>query len=189
MFFRIMPGRIFIYSEDTVKEEDKSYILQRSKELGQSVKFREQRYADERNKYEKPLAFISHDSRDKENIAGPLAIELHKLMCPVWYDEYSLKVGHSLREQIERGLKECKKCIIILTPNYLSNQGWGKKEYDSVFTRELIEKQNIVLPVWHDVSVADIYQYSPSLADRVALQWSAGKEEVARKLKHAIEAE
>ncbi|MBI4644730.1 MAG: toll/interleukin-1 receptor domain-containing protein [Deltaproteobacteria bacterium] len=110
-------------------------------------------------------------------------------MCPVWYDEYSLKVGYSPREQIEKGLKECKKCILILTPNYLTNEGWGKKEFDSVFTRELVEKQNIVLPVWHNVSVADIYQYSPSLADRVALHWSEGFEEVARKLKHAIETE
>jgi len=183
----LFTGRVFIYSEDNIRDEDKRYILQRSKELGQSVIFREQHYADERNKYEKPLAFISHDSRDKENIAGPLAIQLQQLMCPVWYDEYSLKVGGSLRQQIERGLKECKKCILILTPNYLSNQGWAKKEFDSVFTREIIEKQNVVLPIWHNVSVNDIYQFSPSLADRVALQWSEGVEVVSRKLKREIE--
>jgi hypothetical protein len=184
----VFTGRIYIYSEDDVSEEDKKYIKQRSEELGQSVKFREQRYADERNKFEKPLGFISHDSKDKIEIASPLAMQLKKLICPVWYDEYSLKVGHSLREQIEKGLKECKKCILILTPNYLSNEGWGKKEFNSVFTRELIEKQNVVLPVWHNVSAREIYEYSPSLADRVALNWSAGVEEVARKLKHAIEA-
>ena len=183
----IFTGRIFIYSEDNIAEKDKNYILKHGKELGQSIKFREQRYANERNKFEKPLAFISHDSRDKNDIAGPLAMQLQKLMCPVWYDEYSLNVGQSLREQIERGLKECRKCILLLTPNYLTNKGWGKKEFDSVFTRELIEKQNVVLPVWHNVSPEEIYEYSPSLADRVALQWSIGVEEVARKLKIAIE--
>ena len=104
----VFTGRIFIYSEDDIKDEDKAYIKARSKELGQSIKFREQIYADERNKFEKPLGFISHDSRDKIEIAGPLAMQLQKFMCPVWYDEYSLKVGHSLREQIEKGLKECK---------------------------------------------------------------------------------
>lgn len=184
----IFTGRIFIYSEDYVKDEDKTYIKQRSKELGQSIKFREQSYAEGRNKFEKPLGFISHDSRDKSEIAGPLAMQLQKFMCPVWYDEYSLKIGHSLREQIEKGIKECKKCILILTPNYISNEGWGKKEFDSVFTRELIEKQNVVLPVWHNVTAKEIYEYSPSLADRVALNWNLGVEEVARKLKHAIEA-
>lgn len=185
----VFTGRIYIYSEDDISNEDKNYIHQRSKELGQSVKFRERSYAYERNKREKPLAFVSHDSRDKQDIASPLAMQLQKYMCPVWYDEYSLKVGHSIREQIEKGLKECKKCILILTPNYLSNEGWGKREFDSVFTREMIEKQNVVLPVWHNVSPADIYEYSPSLADRVALQWNTGVEDVARKLKQAIEAD
>lgn len=184
----VFTGRIYIYSEDYLTEENKKYINQRSKELGQSVKLREQFYAEGRNKFEKPLGFISHDSRDKLEIAGPLAMQLQKFMCPVWFDEYSLKVGQSLRGQIEKGLKECKKCILILTPNYLSNEGWGKKEFDSIFTRELIEKENVVLPVWHKVSAKDIYEYSPSLADRVALNWNAGVEEVARKLKHAIEA-
>jgi hypothetical protein len=40
-------------------------------------------------------------------------------MITVWYDEFSLKVGDSLRESIEKGIKECKKCILILTQNYL----------------------------------------------------------------------
>ena len=56
-----------------------------------------------------------------------------------------------------------------------------------MFTRELIENQNIVLPVWHRVSPKEVYQYSPSLADKVALHWSEGVEKVARKLKHAME--
>lgn len=181
-------GRIFIYSEDPIKEEDKGYIKKTAEASGYNVKFREQLYADERNKYEKPLAFITHDSRDKKEIAGPLAIQLQKFMCPVWYDEYSLNVGDSLRDQIEKGIKECHKCVLLLTPNYLSNEGWGKKEFDSVFTRELIENENVILPVWNEVAAKDIYEYSPSLADRVAVQWDEGVEEVARKLKRAIEA-
>lgn len=180
-------GRIYIYSEDTVKEEDKKYTRVRAEELGQNIKFREQSYADFRNKHEKPLAFISHDSRDKESVASPLALQLQKFVCPVWYDEYSLKIGGSLREQIEKGLKECRKCILILTPNYLSNEGWGKKEFDSIFTRELIENRKVILPVWHGVSKKEIYEYSPALADRVAVNWAEGVEKVASKLKHAVE--
>ncbi|NVM20288.1 MAG: toll/interleukin-1 receptor domain-containing protein [Desulfobacterales bacterium] len=183
----LFTGRIYIYSEDDVKEENKRYVRGRAAELGQSVKFREQSYADERNRSEKPLAFISHDSRDKESIASPLALQLQKYMCPVWYDEYSLKVGDSLREQIEKGLKECLKCILILTPNYLSNEGWGKKEFDSVFTRELIENEKVILPVWHGVSKKEVYEYSPALADRVAANWNDGVENVARRLKRAVE--
>jgi TIR domain len=108
-------------------------------------------------------------------------------MCPVWYDEFSLRVGDSLRESIEKGLKECSKCILILTPNFLSNGGWSKREYESIFTRELVEQHNVILPVWHSISAADVYKYSPILADRFAVQWSRGVEEVARTLLGSID--
>jgi hypothetical protein len=81
-------GRIFIYSEDPIRPEDLAYIRTRALELGQSVKFRMQSYARARSEWEKPLAFISHDSRDKADLARPLAVELQKLMCPVWYDDF-----------------------------------------------------------------------------------------------------
>ena len=94
----------------------------------------------ERSELGKPLAFISYDSRDK-NIASLIAVGLTDMKCPVWYDEYMLKVGDNLRDSIEKGLKECTKCIFILSPNFLSNSGWAKKEFESIFMRELIEKK------------------------------------------------
>jgi len=115
-----------------------------------------------------------------------LALALQTRMCPVWYDEYSLVVGDSLRESIERGLKESKNCILILTPNFLSNTGWSKREYDSIFTREIIETEKVILPVWSEVSAAAIYEYSPILADRVGVDWSLGVDKVAGKLLRAI---
>jgi TIR domain len=140
---------------------------------------------NKRNKWEKPRAFILHDSRDKTSMAEPLANELKKLMCPVWYDQFSLRIGDSLRENIERGLKECSNCILILTPNFLSNEGW-KREYDSIFTREIVEEQRVMLPVWDDVSIGDVSEFSPILADRPAVQWSMGLSDVARKLLQSI---
>ena len=139
----------------------------------------------ERDKFEKPRAFILHDSRDKTSMAEPLANELKKLMCPVWYDQFSLRIGDSLRENIERGLKECSNCILILTPNFLSNEGW-KREYNSIFTREIFEMQRVMLSVWDDVSIGDVSEFSPILADRPAVQWSAGLSAVATKLLQSI---
>jgi hypothetical protein len=179
-------GRIFIYSEDPILQDDIAYIQTRAAELGHHVQFRLKEYAEKRNQLERPLAFISHDSRDKNDIARPLALELQKLMCPVWYDEFSLKVGSSLRESIENGLKTCKKCILILTPNFLGNGGWAKREYDSIFTRELVEQRNVILPVWFNVSQRDIYDYSPVLADRVASKWERGVEVIAKELNQVL---
>ena len=128
---------------------------------------------NERNKWEKPRAFILHDSRDKTCMAEPLANELKKLMCPVWYDQFSLRIGDSLRESIERGPGECSNCILIPTPNFLSSEGWSR-EYDSIFTREIDEEQRVILAVWDDVSIGDVSEFSPILADCAAVQWSAG---------------
>jgi hypothetical protein len=184
----VFTGRVYIYSEDEIGDECRALIEQCANELGQSVKIRGPKYASERTAWERPLAFISHDSRDKELLARPLALALQKQSCPVWYDEFSLKVGDSLRDSIERGIKECHKCVFVITPNFLANGGWTKREYDSIFTRELIERENVILPVWSGVSPKEIYEYSPILADRVAAQWSDNVDDVARKLVAAIRA-
>jgi TIR domain len=151
------------------------------------VQFRSQVHAARRSQLEKPLAFISYDSRDR-NVAQKIAIGLQRLMCPVWYDEFSLRVGDNLRDSIEKGLKECKKCILILSPNFLSNRGWTKREFDSVFTREVLEERHVVLPVWHGVGMQDVYDYSPSLLNVKALDWAQlDEEEACRRLCQAIE--
>jgi hypothetical protein len=117
-----------------------------------------------------------------------LAHELAKNFCTVWYDEFSLKVGDSLRASIERGLRETRKCIMDLSPYFLSNEGWGRTEFDSVYTREILEKKNVILPVWPNVEAKDVYNYSSRLADKVGLAATLGAPEVARLLANAIKA-
>jgi hypothetical protein len=140
-----------------------------------------------RSKFETPLAFISHDSRDKESVARPIALGLQRLMCPVWYDEFSLKVGDNLRTSIETGLKTCHKCILILSPDFLANGGWTKKEFDSVFTREILEGRQFVLPVWHNVTKEMVFKYCPSLLNVKGIEWQKlGGDEVCRQLANAV---
>jgi len=185
----VFSNRIYVYTEDDLSASDISTLDALSKEQSISLVLRGKAYLQMKLQIERPLAFISHDSRDKVEIAAPIALGLQKLMCPVWYDEYSLKVGASLRESIERGLKETRKCILILSPHFLSNTGWTRVEFDSVFTREIIEGSGVVLPIWHNVSAKDVYNYSPSLANKKALDWSIGSELVVRKLHSVIIAE
>ena len=49
--------------------------------------------------------FISHASEDKDEIVRPLAIALRNAGLTVWYDEFELKIGDSLRQKIDKGLK------------------------------------------------------------------------------------
>jgi hypothetical protein len=135
------------------------------------VTFRSYDYVSRVEAYQKPFAFISHDSRDKDLIARPVAEKLNSRLCFVWYDEFSLKVGNGLRESIDKGIKEARKCILIITPNFLTNSGWTKSEFNSIFTREIIKKEKILLPIWSGVTKEMVYEYSPNLVDTTALIW------------------
>jgi len=175
-------GTLFIYSENEISEVELALAKDLATRSGLILRWRGPGFAQERSRIERPAAFISHDSRDKTEIARPLAIQLQNMLCPVWFDEFALNAGSSLREKIEQGLKETARCILILSPNFLSNKRWTKVEFNSVFTREILEERNVFLPVWHGVEPKDVYEYSPSLANRLGVQWSLGVEEVARRL-------
>lgn len=180
-------NRVFIYTETQLTDEELAQIDTIGKSLNLYITFRSSDYLNRKIETEKPVAFISHDSRDKDLIASVIAAKLNSRLCHVWYDEYSLKVGDSLRESIEKGIKEAKKCILILTPNFLTNPGWTKTEFNSIFTRERIFNENIVLPIWYNVTKEQIFEYSPSLADRVALKWPIKESTLAEEYNREIE--
>jgi len=184
----VFSGRVYLYIDANLTLEHKQQLVEIGVGLGLSVMVRDREYVKQCAELSKPLAFISHDSRDKDLLVRDLAREMSLRLCSVWYDEYSLKVGDSLRENIERGLKEAKKCVVILSPNFISNGGWTKAEFDSIYTREIYEKQNVILPVWHNVNRSEVYEYSPRLVDRLALTSSIGVKELAAKLVDAINA-
>lgn len=53
--------------------------------------------------------FISHASEDKDDVARPLAEALRNNGLSVWYDEFELKIGDSLRRKLIKELQ-----IVIL---------------------------------------------------------------------------
>ncbi|WP_319505648.1 toll/interleukin-1 receptor domain-containing protein [Bacteroides graminisolvens] len=171
LFEEVSSKRVYIYCNNNLTEDEVSYCNFLADKKDFSIIIRDLKYLNEKMSNDKPLAFISHDSRDKELIARPLANGLSSRLCTVWYDEYSLKVGQSLRESIENGIKSARKCVIILSPNFISNTGWTKTEFNSIFTRSLIFDERIILPIWYDITIKEIYDYSPVLADTFALRW------------------
>jgi hypothetical protein len=184
-----MSRRVFIYSETQLNEHDLGQLKGEADRLGHELQFRSEVYAKRRSLFEKPLAFVSYDSRDRE-VAQRIATGLQRMMCPVWYDQFSLKVGANLRDSIERGLKECRKCVLVLSDNFLSNKGWTKREFDSVFTREILEEKHLVLPIWHGVGKQQVFDYSLSLLNVKGINWAeVSEQEVCRQLYLSIEAD
>ncbi|MBL0745819.1 toll/interleukin-1 receptor domain-containing protein [Chryseolinea lacunae] len=183
----IFAGRIFVYDENPPKNDCDQHIRQQAAAQGHFIQFRRQAYADARAKFEKPLAFISHDSRDKDLVAKPIVEGLTKLACPVWYDEYSLNLGDNLRRSIEKGIKGARKCIVVLSPNFMANSGWTKMEFDTVFMKDLHLGSESIIPIWHGVRKDQIYEYCPALLNFVGLPWPDKSEsDYENKLKVAI---
>ena len=110
--------------------------------------------------------FISHSSEDKDEVARPLAEALQKLGLKVWYDEFTLKIGDSLRRSIDNGLANSQIGLVILSPSFVKKD-WTNHELDGIITRSM-NNQQLLLPIWHRISKEEVINYSPSLADKLA---------------------
>lgn len=110
--------------------------------------------------------FISHASEDKDEIVRPLANALIGKGLDVWFDEFSLRIGDSLRQKIDKGLANSRVGLVVLSPSFI-NKGWTNYELDGIVTRANSGEQ-ILLPIWHNLTKQQVIEYSPSLADKLA---------------------
>jgi len=110
--------------------------------------------------------FISHASEDKEAVVRPLALALREHGLDVWYDEFELGIGDSLRRKIDAGLARSRFGVVVLSQAFFK-KGWPNYELDGLVTRSVTGDQ-ILLPIWHNVSKDEVMAYSPSLADKLA---------------------
>lgn len=125
--------------------------------------------------------FISHASEDKEEIVRPLATALKAAGLSVWYDEFELRIGDSLRRKIDKGLASSRFGIVVLSKAFFG-KGWPEYELDGLVTRSVSGEQ-ILLPIWHEITKKEVVGYSPSLADKVARNTSSHTvEEIAAEI-------
>ena len=128
--------------------------------------------------------FISHASEDKAAFAEPLAIRLREIGVKVWFDKFTLKVGDSLHDSVERGLSRSRFGVVIFSPNFLA-KNWPRAELNGLFAREM-DGHKVILPVWHNISSAEMKAAFPIQADKVALRSSEGVPAVAKALTEVI---
>lgn len=110
--------------------------------------------------------FISHASEDKDTIVRSLASALISQGLKIWYDEFTLRIGDSLRQKIDKGLARSRVGLVVLSPAFVS-KGWTNYELDGIVTRTVSGEQ-ILLPIWHEITKQQVIDFSPSLADKVA---------------------
>jgi hypothetical protein len=127
--------------------------------------------------------FISHASEDKEPVVRPLAAALVGEGLRVWYDEFELRIGDSLRRKIDQGLANSRVGLVVLSHSFIA-KGWTNYELDGIVTRSVSGEQ-VLLPIWHNISKQEVLAYSSSLADKVAR--STGTHTVAEIAKEIAE--
>lgn len=110
--------------------------------------------------------FISHASEDKDEIVRPLANALVEKGVKVWYDEFEMKIGDSLRRKIDKGLANSRFGIVVISKDFI-NKGWTNYELDGIITKAVSSEQ-IILPIWHNITRKKVLDFCPSLVDKLA---------------------
>ena len=103
----------------------------------------------------------------------------------VWYDQWELTIGDSLRRKIDEGLSLSRYGIVVLSHSFFEKE-WPQKELDGLVAREDAEGRKVILPVWHELSQKEVSRYSPLLAGKLAGSTEDGIEELAHALKSAM---
>lgn len=131
--------------------------------------------------------FISHATEDKESFVDEFVQKLQEKDVSVWYDTKELKWGDSMRAKIDAGLRLSRFGIVILSPAYIAEgKYWTKSELDGLFQRETSDEK-IILPIWHNLSMKEVMDYSPLIASKKALKTSdMTSDEIVEELLQAL---
>ena len=133
--------------------------------------------------------FISHASEDKLSFVAGLAEELLARGLAVWYDDFVLHPGDSLRQSIDQGLSQSQCGVVVLSDHFFRKK-WPRAELDGlVALARSPSSGKRIIPVWYGVSHSDVASYSPTVADLVALNVSKGLSSIATKIVKVVQLE
>ncbi len=128
--------------------------------------------------------FISHASEDKASCVDPIAATLEQRGYAVWYDRFTLKLGDSLRDSIDRGLARSRFGVVVLSKAFFRKR-WPKAELDGLLNRELTGRK-VILPVWHGVNAEEVSRESPLVAAKLAVSTDDGIPKVVDAIVDAV---
>lgn len=75
------------------------------------------------------LVYLAHATED-EDVAKPLVEGLVARGIPVWYDNWEIGYGDSLRRKMEQGLGDCTHFVVLLTETSIKKP-WVNEEIDA----------------------------------------------------------
>jgi len=78
-----------------------------------------------------------------------------------------MKIGDSLSQSIDKGLAQSRFGIVVLSRAFFAKP-WPQHELRGLVTRE-IDGHSVILPIWHGITRAEVAEFSPTLADKLAV--------------------
>lgn len=89
--------------------------------------------------------FLSHTSVDKPFVEK-LAKDLGRLGVEVWFDKYEIKVGESIFQRVDEGLRDSEYFAIVLSPSALKSE-WVQAELSAAWHKKMLTGRNAILPI------------------------------------------
>jgi hypothetical protein len=178
---------IFIYAELPLTALEYTELDKICRSMGLMLTFRSTGYVKSKIATTGAFAFITHDLKDKDSIARPVAQGLFFRHCYAAYEGYSVGSGAGLQESIMKGIQTSMRCILVISADFLDHQADSKKEFNSIYTREKIYNERAVFPIWSNVSKEQVYAFSPALAETFALIWPTRNEKMEDEYQQEIQ--
>lgn len=115
--------------------------------------------------------FISHANKDKEELIEELYQSLQKLGISIFYDKESLEWGDNWKERILNGTKKAEFAIIVISENFFDRE-WTERELSEFLNRQNRNGQKLILPIVHNITMQQLQEKYPNVADIQAIDSS-----------------
>lgn len=112
--------------------------------------------------------FISHANKDKEELVEELYQSLSKLGVKIFYDKESLEWGDNWKNKILNGTKNAEFAVIVISENFFDRE-WTEKELTEFLGRQNRNGQKLILPILHNITLAQLQKQYPDVADIQAI--------------------
>lgn len=89
-----------------------------------------------------PRVYLAHASEDKPMVR-PIAEYLMANGVEIWFDEWEIEPGDSLRQKMEEGLGSMTHFVVVLTPTSITKP-WVAKEIDVWMVRQIGGESRLV---------------------------------------------
>lgn len=128
--------------------------------------------------------FLCHAWDDRRETATALHSLLEAENVSVWFSERDIILGQPFMREIDKGLAKSRIGLVLITPAFLrriESGGVSEKELSELLSRDLL------IPVAHGVTYAEIRSVSPLLGSRNGLSTAEDSmEDIAKKIAELV---